>query len=150
MRRMLRIVQLLCGLAILYVTIGGLIGLVLPRIDPNDPRCLPRDTGYGFQATCTSAAADLLWVSTLGVPRGIILFAGMAAGFVKSMFAHIRDPQQRIEYLMQAAIFSGISIPLGLAAWASFAYWKRLSKPIAIGLTLTLIGEILFLGWHSE
>jgi hypothetical protein len=49
MRRMLKIIQLLCGLLILYVTIGGLIGLVLPHIDPDDPRCLPRDTGYGLR-----------------------------------------------------------------------------------------------------
>jgi hypothetical protein len=74
-------------------------------------------------------------------------FAGSAVAFVKLIVSHIRDPQQRIEYLLQAAVFSGVSIPLILAAWGSFAYWKRESKPFAIGLTLTLIGEIMFLGW---
>jgi hypothetical protein len=121
MRRLLKIVQLLCGLVILYITIGGLIGLFLPRIDPNDPRCLPRDAGYGFESTCASAAADLLWLATLGVPRGIILFAGMAVSFLKSLVSHIRDPQQRIEFLSQAVVFAGVSIPLILAAWGSFA-----------------------------
>jgi hypothetical protein len=147
MRRMFRIVQLLCGLAILYLTIGGLIGLVLPQIDPNDPRCLPRDTGYGFEATCESATADLLWVTTLGVPRSVIFFPGAAVIFAALTVRHVRNPQECIEYLSQAAVFAGVSIPLILAAWGSFAYWKRVSKPVAVGLTLTLIGEILYIGW---
>jgi hypothetical protein len=147
MRRMLRIVQMLCGLLILYVTIGGLSGLVLPRIDPDDPRCMPRDTGYGFEATCDSAAADRLWKTTLGVPRAVIFFAGTAVAFVKLTVKHMGDPNQRIGYLLEAGTFSGVSSPLILAAWGSFAYWKRVSKPVAIGLTTTLIGEILYLGW---
>jgi hypothetical protein len=84
-------------------------------------------------------------VVTLGVPRSIILFPAATVGFIKMIVTH-----GRLEYLSDAAPFCGASIPLILAAWGSFAHRKRVSKPVAIGLTLTSIGEILYLEWPSE
>jgi hypothetical protein len=144
MRRMLKIVQSLCGFFELYVAIGCVIGFALPPSDPQVRRCLPQESGFGvLEAKCASVAADLFWSVIVSWPRvEIIGPAGIVAEIKATVRNDVRDPS-----IADAVPFDPWSLPFALVLCVSFVYWEARSKLLAIGLTATLLGEILYLGW---
>jgi hypothetical protein len=142
MRRTLKIIQLLCGLAILYITFGGIVGAALTRHYAHEPACIPYVVTFGvFLWKCESAAADLFWSVVVGWPRVAIVPPALA-------FTLIKDSVKNHHwfFLHDAVWWMLWSVPLVLVAWGGFAYWKTRSTLFAIGLTATLVGEIVYLG----
>jgi hypothetical protein len=144
MRRLLKITPLLSGLFALYVAIGCLIGFALPHSDAENPGCFPYGSTFGvFLWKCTSAAADLSWNAVVGWPRSLIIPPALVFASIKATVKN----HFHYWFVLDGVPFIPQSFLLALVLYISFVYWWSRSKALAIGLTATLLGEVLYLGW---
>jgi hypothetical protein len=78
--------------------------------------------------------------------RGAVVSPTLTFAFVKAAVKN----ESGYFYLVNAVPFVPWSILLALAVWGSFAHRKTYSKPLAIAVTATLLGEILYLGLRNS
>jgi hypothetical protein len=153
MRLLLKIIKAACGLFVAYIAIGCAVGFALPS--PHGEGCFPFGATFGVLLTrCSNAAADMFWSVLVGWPRFVIVFPAAAFALLKAAasaaFRHWWSPSPypslALPWLSESVVWLLYSIPLALVMWVSFAYWKARSRPMAIGLTVVVFAEILYLG----
>jgi hypothetical protein len=145
MRRLLtiilNIVRFLCGWAVLYIALGGLVAFAFDRPWRPGLGCLPYDVEGVLESECKDAAGQLFWSVVVGWPRFVIVIPAYALAFTA---ATVKTGSSFV--LADAVAFALWSIPLALAACFSVWHWWPRSRALAVIQIATLLGDIVYLG----
>ena len=145
MRRLLTIAltiaRFLCGWAVLYVALGGLLSFAFDRPWSRGLGCVPYDVEGVLESACKDAGGQLFWSVLVGWPRFVIVIPAYALAFT---LATVKTGSSFV--LPDTVAFSVWSIPLALAACVSVWHWWPRSRALAVIQIATLLGEILYLG----
>jgi len=132
----------LSGWLLIYVAVGGALGFGVWLPYTEEPSCLPFRQVFGLiTSSCPVQAVNLFWDATIGVPRFLLIFPGIAfamfrVGLLTSMHSRLLD----------GFWFLLLSLPLALLLWAGMRYWLRRRRAVAwiavaaIGLQIVWIG----------
>jgi hypothetical protein len=105
MTRGFRIVHALSGWIVLYLAVGGCIGMLIRQPYQAAPSCFPATSIFGvIQSSCPYEAVNVFWFVIAGLPRLLIICPAL-------VFA-----------LLKAAISSGVwRWALGAAMWLLYS-----------------------------
>jgi hypothetical protein len=136
-----KVLQTLCGWVLVYFSIGAAAGFLFDRPYADTQTCLPFTSVFGvLETNCSNKLADIAWMVAVEIPRLAIVVPAVSLAFVVSSITH--GGHRWLEALRWLAL----SVPLFLAAYAGFVYWRRRSLRVALLLVGALGTEVALLG----
>jgi hypothetical protein len=135
--RQIGVLVALCGWFMLYLAIGGTVGLFFSAPGDGASHCMPALVGMGLlESTCPSEAVNLFWAMTVGIPRALLVLPALAAEIVLSA---IQDGTAGFPGFARFVDWLLIAGPALLVIGAGIHYWRRRNTAIAVLITALLL-----------
>jgi hypothetical protein len=120
----------LAGWFLLYLVIGGMIGLAFWTPHRSDATCVPYLTIFLLlQTNCGSELITLFWTLVVGIPRSFMIPFVLTLALFKAVFTNGVNGHS---YLPNAFHWMKISVPVLLLYSAGISYWWGCNRKLAI------------------
>lgn len=116
-----------CGVAVLYMILGGLGGVVFPSLVSFRESCGASSALHAL-TNCDGATLNKIWTWTVGIPRVLLLWPVWTVALLSTFGENFGEHSS-------AAIFLQIAAAVGLMSaaattWLGFLFWRQ--RPLTL------------------